>query len=429
LIILDIMIRTKTIKPNIEKYIFLHSDHARKTNYTDTNNVEKTLNYDWRLLQPLEINEQATLELFQKNYSGYSEEVATGVITVTSATTANVTILNPRTNGLYLTSPTATLQNVTGVATISAPIVKGRVTDFAISGASGLQLFRSITAYTITAGGAGYFTAPTITLSGGGGTGAVAPTATVAGGVITVLTQPTAIGTGTGYTTTPTVVIPPPPAAVTATATIVVASATSISVSVTNASTNGYYATVPSVSASGGVGSGAVYTAVLTNNRVTAINVTGTLINYSAGNVPTLSVAVPTTAVSATASATVSSVSASTISFPFPTTLGVTPYMVRCNNLSSPSIVHTDDGGSGISIQKGLILDSSYPFVERTENIKITLEQQTINNISLSVNNNTTTEKGIPTTTDFLYVFKLTERDPRFISFGALENNTNQQIG
>ena len=423
------MIRTKTIKPNIEKYIFLHSDHARKTNYTDTNNVEKTLNYDWRLLQPLEINEQATLELFQKNYSGYSEEVATGVITVTSATTANVTILNPRTNGLYLTSPTATLQNVTGVPSISAPLVKGRVTNFTITGASGLKLFRSITAYTLTAGGTGYFTGITITLSGGDGTDAVAPTATVVGGVITILTQPTGIGTGTGYTTAPTVVIPPPPTAVTATATIVVASATSISVSVTNASTNGYYATVPSVSASGGVGSGAVYTAVLTNNRVTAINVTGTLINYSAGNVPTLSVAVPTTAVSATASATVSSVSASTISFPFPTTLGVTPYMVRCNNLSSPSIVHTDDGGSGISIQKGLILDSSYPFVERTENIKITLEQQTINNISLSVNNNTTTEKGIPTTTDFLYVFKLTEKGPKFISFGALENNTNQQIG
>ena len=422
------MIRTKTIKPNIEKYIFLHSDHARKTNYTDTNNVEKTLNYDWRLLQPLEINEQATLELFQKKNSGYSEEVATGVIIVTSATTANVTILNPRTNGLYLTSPTATVQNVTGVSTISASIVKGRVTDFAISGASGLQFVKGITAYTLTAGGAGYFTAPTITLSGGGGTGAVAPTATVAGGVITVLTQPAAVGTGTGYTSAPTVVIPPPPAAVTATATIVVASATSISVSVTNASTNGYYATVPAVTPSGGVGSGAVYTAVLTNNRVTAINVTGTLINYSTGNVPTLSVAVPTTAVSETATATVSS-TAPTISFPFPTTLGVTPYMVRCNNLSSPSIVHTDDGGSGISIQKGLILDSSYPFVERTENIKITLEQQTINNISLSVNNNTTTEKGIPTTTDFLYVFKLTEKDPKFISFGALENNTNQQIG
>ncbi len=99
------MIRTKTIKPNIEKYIFLYNDHARKTNYTDTNGVEKILNYNLRLLQPLEINEQSTLELFQKNYRGYNEEVATGVITVTSESTVNVTILNPRTNGLYLTSP------------------------------------------------------------------------------------------------------------------------------------------------------------------------------------------------------------------------------------------------------------------------------------------------------------------------------------
>ncbi len=134
------------------------------------------------------------MNYFKKNYSGYIEEVATGVITVTSATTANVTILNPITNGLYLT----------------------------VTGASGLKLFRSITTYTLTAGGTGYFTGINITLSGGDGTGAVAPTATVVGGVITVLTQPAGIGTGTGYTT-------------------------ALSVTVTNAATNGYYATAPTV--------------------------------------------------------------------------------------------------------------------------------------------------------------------------------------
>ncbi len=87
-------------------------------------------------------------------------------------------------------------------------------------------------------------------------------------------------------------VIPPPPS-VRATGSITVTSGTVISVTVTNVATNGYYTTVPTVTPSGGVGSGAVYTAVLTNNRVTAINVTGTLTGHSSTNIPILTVAPP----------------------------------------------------------------------------------------------------------------------------------------
>lgn len=54
---------------------------------------------------------------------------------------------------------------------------------------------------TVTGGGSGYTTAPTVTLTGGGGTGAAA-TATVAGGVVTAVTV---TNHGTGYTSAPTV--------------------------------------------------------------------------------------------------------------------------------------------------------------------------------------------------------------------------------
>ncbi|HEY3308729.1 MAG TPA: DUF2341 domain-containing protein [Desulfuromonadaceae bacterium] len=58
-----------------------------------------------------------------------------------------------------------------------------------------------INVLTITNGGTGYTTAPTVSFTGGGGTGAAA-TATVTGGIVTALTI---TNVGSGYTSTPTV--------------------------------------------------------------------------------------------------------------------------------------------------------------------------------------------------------------------------------
>lgn len=63
-----------------------------------------------------------------------------------------------------------------------------------------------VTAISITNGGSGYTSAPTISFSGGGGTGAAA-TATITGGVVTAVTVNTA---GTGYTSAPTVTFSAP---------------------------------------------------------------------------------------------------------------------------------------------------------------------------------------------------------------------------
>lgn len=62
-----------------------------------------------------------------------------------------------------------------------------------------------VDAITVTNGGSGYLTAPTISFTGGGGTGAAA-TATISGGVVTVITVTNG---GSGYTSAPTVVITP----------------------------------------------------------------------------------------------------------------------------------------------------------------------------------------------------------------------------
>jgi len=57
---------------------------------------------------------------------------------------------------------------------------------------------------TITAGGTGYTSAPTVTFSGGGGTTQATATATVSGGVVTAIALNTS---GAGYLATPTITI------------------------------------------------------------------------------------------------------------------------------------------------------------------------------------------------------------------------------
>jgi hypothetical protein len=63
-----------------------------------------------------------------------------------------------------------------------------------------------VSAVSVTDGGSGYASAPTVTFTGGGGTGAAA-TATITAGVVTSVSVTTA---GTGYTTAPTVAFSAP---------------------------------------------------------------------------------------------------------------------------------------------------------------------------------------------------------------------------
>jgi hypothetical protein len=177
-------------------------------------------------------------------------------------------------------------------------------------------------------------------------------------------------------------------------------SATSITIDVTNPTTNGYYVIRPSVTFVGGSGSGAIATAVLTNGRVSSIVVSGTMTGYVATSLPVVLIQSPP-------------------SF---------PHMIRVNNLHSKSIVHSDNGGTTNVVNKGVILHTGILNEEPYLPIKIVLEQQTINRISLSVDRTISGNSGIPDFIEFLFCLKLTEYEPKPLLYGSMQNvNVNQQ--
>jgi phage tail sheath protein FI len=123
----------------------------------------------------------------------------------------------------------------------------------------------AVTSVTISDGGSGYATAPTISFSGGAGKDAAA-TATVSSGKVTdvVITNG-----GSGYTTAPTISFSGgagKDAAATARVSGVIA------VTITNGGSG--YTSTPTIAVTGGGGAGATATATVSNGTVTAVTIT-----------------------------------------------------------------------------------------------------------------------------------------------------------
>ena len=121
--------------------------------------------------------------------------IGTGTTVAAASQTALVTELER--NAMTVSGGTVSTNTIEYAATYAAGDGTGAITEAGIFDTIGSK----VDDITVSAGGTGYTSAPTVTFTGGGGTGATA-TATVAGGVVTAVTVTAG---GTGYTSAPTI--------------------------------------------------------------------------------------------------------------------------------------------------------------------------------------------------------------------------------
>ena len=173
-----------------------------------------------------------SVEVDSNSVMTFSNNVdGTGTATVTTFGVSLITVTDGGTG--YTTAPTVVIGAPTGVTATGTPVVAGD----------------TIGSITLVAGGSGHVTAPIVTISApaSGGVQATA-TANIAGGAVTSFTISNA---GTGYTgLTPTVTVASPNIQATATATVDVGTGKITSIAV---GTNGAgYITIPTVTITGG---------------------------------------------------------------------------------------------------------------------------------------------------------------------------------
>jgi len=129
---------------------------------------------------------------------------------------------------------------------------------------------------TITDGGYGYISNPTVTIAGGGGVGAKATSIQVNG----IVTSVKITNTGSGYTSAPTITIAPPPTPPRkATATSQMVNGFVVGIKITESGSG--YNNPPTVLLTGGGGSGATAVATVANGVVTAITISNPGTGYT----------------------------------------------------------------------------------------------------------------------------------------------------
>ena len=192
----------------------------------------------------------------------------------------------------------------------------------------------TVTSLTLTSGGSGYTSAPTVAIGAPdipGGTQATA-TVTLSGGGVTAIavTDP-----GSGYTSTPSVTLTGGNGTG-ATATVTLSAAGIQTIQVSNGGAG--YTVAPTISFTGGAGTGAAATATVSGGAITAITVTTPGSGYTSA---------PTIVITPDVGDTITLVAAATATLSARTVANIAVGSTGTGYTTAPTVTITGGGGSG----------------------------------------------------------------------------------
>ena len=100
------------------------------------------------------------------------------------------------------------------------------------------------------------------------------------------------------------------------------------------------------------------------------------------------------------------------------------PYLIRLLPNSS-SVVHPVNASTS-AVLEGTIIDIGYDHEPASRQIEVKLpSQQTINEITLQITK-TFYGNADPTATEFIIIVKISEREPKYLKYGTLNNITQR---
>jgi hypothetical protein len=258
----------------------------------------------------------------------------------------------------------------------------------------------SISSVSITNPGWYYTTAPLVSVTGGAGSGAFI-TSTIKDGKVISLNI---ISGGTGYTSSPTLTLTSAPAGVTALATVTIASNKITGITIGTVGSG--YKTAPTITI-----------ASQTSTIVTAATFQAVLggINYVkkfAWDIQPLSLD----------ECGVMRVLKRTYSPYVVSSTTSQPYKISVCDIQTNASHRTIAPSGSSYIPKLEVLENEYPFNPVSEPIPLPLAPQNINRIVLRIDEDMSTDIGLKSTTDFLILVHILEKEPEFIEYGSGNN-------
>jgi hypothetical protein len=108
-----------------------------------------------------------------------------------------------------------------------------------------------------------------------------------------------------------------------------------------------------------------------------------------------------------------------------------TIYTIRILDISSQCVIDTLDGSAiptQINLTQGKIIDIGIPNKPFITDISFEIQPQTINRITLLIDDGISTNTGIAGNIEFFIALKVVEKEPSVIEYGTLNNINTSQI-